>query len=71
MQIKPSTLGDIISLVSTNMTGEVETNPEIVRTVFRAGGEIIHDFRPDSTIVKFGGVKFCTSKITLEKRRRS
>lgn len=65
MEIKPQILEDIISLVSTNMTGEVETTAEIVRTLHKAGAEIVTDFRPECTTVKFGGVQFRTSKIKL------
>lgn len=68
MEIKAKVLGDIISLVSTNMTGEVETTPEIVRTVYQAGGKVVHDFRPEYTIVELGGVKFRTNKINLQSR---
>lgn len=66
MEIDPKVLEDIIYLASTNMTGEVETRPDIVKVVFMAGGKIVNDFRPEYTVVMFGGVKFFTSKIKLQ-----
>ena len=69
MEIKPKILGDIISLVSTNMTGDVGTTAEIVRVVYRAGGKVVYDFRPEYTIVNFGGVNFRTSKINLKDKK--
>ncbi len=68
MEIKLKVLEDIIYLVSRNMTGEVNTNAEIVRTLYRAGAEIIYDFHPECTTVRLGGVKFRTPKIKLRNK---
>ncbi len=69
MEISKEVLEDIISLVSTNMTGEVECNNEIVKSLLGFGAGILElnerhcGDKLYYTTVGFGGVRFCTSSI--------